>query len=171
MPGFNAQAILAKVRTGNAVAILVGDTPVGFGQTSSHSLSFGTESFYGIGSKKPTEIQQLKYAPTITLSSLQLTDVGLKYFGYSSTWLEVLVNTELNISVADSKGNVLVMFVGCTAGSYSSNISANVPISEEVSFEALDILDPNGVSLLNDGTDALLVNVVGAVVGAVASIV
>jgi hypothetical protein len=63
------------------------------------------------------------------------------------------------------------MFVGCTAGSYSSNISANVPISEEVSFEALDILDPNGVSLLNDGTDALLVNVVGAVVGAVASIV
>ena len=51
MAGFNAQAIVAKVRTGNGVAILIGDTPVGFGQTSTQSLAFNLERFFGIGSK------------------------------------------------------------------------------------------------------------------------
>jgi hypothetical protein len=169
MPGFNAQTIVAKVRTGNAVAILVGDQPIGFGQTSSNSLGFGTESFYGIGSRKIQEIQQLKYAPAITLDSLQLTEAGLKYFGYTSTWMAILVNTELTFSVVDSSGNIVLTFVGCTADNYSSNISANVPISESTNFSCLDILDINGVSILNDGGDALLVNAVGAAASALAS--
>jgi len=169
MPGFNAQAIVAKVRSGNAVAILVGDVPVGFGQTSTHALGFGLESFYGIGSARPQENQQLKYDPNITLSSLQLTTAGLNYFGYTSTWLQILINTELNISLIDASGNPIVTYVGCTAKSYSSNVPANAPITEDVDFAALDVLDPNGISILNNGVDALAVNVASTIAGQITS--
>jgi hypothetical protein len=83
--------------------------------------------------------------------------------------MAILVNTELTFSVVDSSGNIVLTFVGCTADNYSSNISANVPISESTNFSCLDILDINGVSILNDGGDALLVNAVGAAASALAS--
>ena len=166
MPGFNAQSIVGKGRSGNAVMILVGDTPVGFGQSSSHSVGYGLETFYGIGSARPQENQQLRYDLSVSLSTLQLTSYGLTYFGYSTTWLEILLNTELNISFVDNQGNPLITYVGCTARDYSSSIPANAPITEEVSFAALDVLDANGVTILNSGVDAFAVNVASTVGGA-----
>lgn len=170
MPGFNAQAIVAKIRTGNGVAILVGDTPVGFGQTSTNTLAFAMERFFGIGSKKIQEQQQLRYEPSITLDAFQLTQKGLTFFGYNSTWLEVLVNTELNLALVDNLGNVILTFVACTAENYTSTVPANQPVTEATTFGAMDILDPNGVSILNDGTDALLVNVLSTAVATLAAI-
>jgi hypothetical protein len=169
MPSFNAQAIVAKVRTGNGVIILAGDVPVGFAQTSTQSLALSMERFFGIGSKKVQEQQQLRYEPTITLDSLQLTNAGLSYFGYPSTWVEVLINTELNFTLADANGNAILTFVSCTAENYSSTVPANQPITEATTFGAMDIWDTNGVSLLNDGTDALLVNAGAAAIGLASS--
>jgi len=167
MPGFNAQSIVNKVRTGNGVAILVGDVPVGFGQTSTNTLAFNLERYFGIGSKKVQEQQQLRYEPSITLDALQLTDTGLSYFGYTTTWLDILVNTELNIAVVDIAGNAIVTFIACTAQDYTSTIPANQAITEATTFAAMDIWDISGQSILNDGASALLVNIAGAGVTAV----
>jgi hypothetical protein len=167
MPGFNAQAIVNKIRTGNGVAILVGDVPVGFGQTSSNTLAFNLERFFGIGSKKPQEQQQLRYEPSITLDTFQLTQAGLTFFGYTSTWLSILVNSQLNITLVDQSGNAILTFVSCTAADYTSTVPANQPVTEATTFMAMDIWDSSGTSILNDGASALLVNVAGAVAGAV----
>lgn len=161
MPGFNAQTIVNKVRTGNGVAILVGDVPVGFGQTSTQTLAFNLERYFGIGSKKVQEQQQLRYEPSITLDSLQLTQSGLTYFGYTTTWIDILVNTELNIALVDVSGNVLLTFIACTAQDYTSTVPANQAITEATTFASMDIWDSSGTSILNDGSSALLVNVVG----------
>ena len=162
MPSFNQQALVNKVRSGNAVAILVGDQPIGFGQTTTNGIDFGTEQFWGIGSKKPQENQQLKYSPTITLDNLQLTVAGQKYFGYSATWLSVLVNTQLNFTIADNNGNPLLTFVACTAQNFTSTIPVNQPITEATSFVAMDILDANGISILDDGTDAVAFDILAS---------
>lgn len=159
MPSFNAQAIVNKVRTGSGVVILCGDVPVGFAQTSTQTLAFNMERFFGIGSKKVQEQQQLRYEPSITLDSLQLTADGLKFFDYPSTWLEILVNTQLNFTVADNKGNTIVTFVSCTAENYSASVPANQPITEATSFGAMDIWDDTATSLLDDGTSAFLFDV------------
>lgn len=159
MPSFNQQALVNKIRSGNAVSIMAGDQVIGFGQTTTNGIDFGTEQFFGIGSKKPQENQQLKYSPTLTLDNLQLTAAGLKYFGYSTPWLKVLVNTQLNFAIADNTGKAILTYVACTAQNFTSTIPVNQPITEATSFVAMDILDENGVSILDDGTDAVLVNV------------
>jgi hypothetical protein len=162
MPSFNQQALVNKIRSGNAVAILVGDQVIGFGQTTTNGIDFGTEQFYGIGSKKPQENQQLKYSPTITLDNLQLTAAGVSFFGYSTTWLKVLVNTQLNFTIADAAGNPILTFLACTAQNFTSTIPVNQPITEATSFVAMDVLDENGLSILDDGTDAVAVNILAS---------
>lgn len=167
MPGFNAQAIVAKIRTGNGVAILVGDVPVGFGQTSSQTLALNLERFFGIGSKKVQEQQQLRFEPSITLDTFQLTQAGLTFFGYSSTWIDLLVNTQLNIAVVDQNGNSILTFVACSASDYTASVPANQPVTEATTFMAMDIWDASGTSILNDGASAILVNVLSGAASAV----
>jgi hypothetical protein len=162
MPGFNAQTIVNKVRTGNGVVILVGDVPVGFGQTSTQTLAFNLERYFGIGSKKVQEQQQLRYEPSITLDTLQLTNSGLTYFGYTTTWIDILVNTELNIAVVDQTGAAILTFIASTAQDYTSTVPANQAITEATTFAAMDIWDATGTSILNDGASALLINVAAA---------
>ena len=167
MSSFNAQAIVNKIRTGNGVVILVGNTPVGYGQTSTQTLAFNLERFFGIGSKKVQEQQQLRYEPSITLDTFQLTNTGLTYFGYNTTWLDILVNTQLNLAIVGEGKTPILVFVSCTAQDYTSTIPANQPITEATTFAAMDIWDASGTSILNDGASALLVNVVGGAVSTV----
>ena len=135
--------------------------PVGFGQTSTQTLAFNLERYFGIGSKKVQEQQQLRFEPSITLDSLQLTKSGLDYFGYNTSWIDILVNTELNIALVDIAGNAIVTYIACTAQDYTSTVLANQAITEATTFASMDIWDATGTSILNDGASALLVNVVG----------
>ena len=152
MPSFNAQTLNYAVRNANAVVVMIGDMELGFGQTSTLSDSMGAEQLYGIGSAKPMEIQQLKFSPSLTLDYLELSDSGLAFLGYPSTLAGVLADNEFNISVNDAKGLPIYQFVGCVASDYNSNISANQPITSSISFLAMDILDPLGVSILNSNS-------------------
>ncbi len=124
-------------------------------------MAFNLERYFGIGSKKVQEQQQLRYEPSITLDSLQLTASGLAYFGYTTTWIDILVNTELNIALVDQSGNVILTFIACTAQDYTSTVPANQTVTEATTFAAMDVWDSTGTSILNDGASAILVNVVG----------
>ena len=124
-------------------------------------MAFNLERYFGLGSKKVQEQQQLRYEPSITLDSLQLTASGLAYFGYTTTWIDILVNTELNIALVDQSGNVILTFIACTAQDYTSTVPANQTVTEATTFAAMDVWDSTGTSILNDGASAILVNVVG----------
>ena len=163
MPAFNQQTLNYAVRNGNAVVVMIGDMELGFGQTTTLSDSMGSEQLYGIGSAKPQEIQQLKFSPSLTLDYLQLSESGLAFLGYPSTLAGVLSNNEFNISINDADGLPIYQYVGCVASDYNSNISANQPITDSISFLAMDILDPLGVSILNSNS---ALNVVTSLAGA-----
>lgn len=152
MPGYNQQQLDYSVLNGNACAMLVGDLVVGFGQTASPGLGFGTESLHGIGSAKPQEIQQLKFSPTISLDSFMLTREGLARFGVTSSWMAILANNAFNIYAMDSSGLPLFTYVGCVAENFSANIPANQPVTQQTSFQAMDVLDTDGQSVLNSNS-------------------
>jgi hypothetical protein len=149
MASFNATSLNYKVRNGNSVIISFGSVIVGFGQSSTNGVSFGTEPLYGIGSSLPGEIQQLKISPTLNMSALQLTSAGLAALGQPSSWLSIVANTQLNFTITDgATGTVLLTYVACTCDSYSSDIPANAPITESTQWMALDVLDSTGTSVL-----------------------
>ncbi len=148
MASFNAQQLNYKVRNSNSVVMLLGDQEIAFGQTSSLSSSMGAEQLYGIGSAKPQEVQQLKFSPSISLDTFALTDEGLAVLGYPSTLGGVIANNSFNFYVMDALGEVIATYVGCVAGDYNVNYPANQPVTESITFLALDILDVMGISIL-----------------------
>ena len=149
MPSFNAQQLAYGVRNGNMVTIMLGDIVVGFGQTSSASNDWGTESLYGIGSEKPQEIQQLKISPTVSIDSFELTTKGLGFLGYPSSILEVLSNNSFDFHIMNESAVPIMTYVGAVAQNFNLNIPANQPITQSVAFQALDILNAAGISILN----------------------
>ena len=155
MPAFNQTQLNPSARTANMALILVGDQPVAFAQTVNHSLEFGLETFYGIGSAKPQEIQQLRDSMQITIDNFDLTTNGMALIQDNNTPLSsILSNNSLNISVVDGTTNVsLFTYVGCVSANFSQAISTNQPITDAYTFHALDILDQTGQSIL-DGPNA-----------------
>lgn len=149
MPGFNQQQLAYGVRNGNMVTIMLGDLVVGFGQTSSASNDWGTEALYGIGSAKPQEIQQLRINPTVSIDSFELTEKGLGILGYPSSMLEVLSNNSFDFHIMNEQSLPILTYVGSVATNFNLNVPANQPITQSVSFQALDILNGAGVSILN----------------------
>lgn len=149
MPGFNAQQLAYKVQNANSVVVMIGDQPIAFAQTSSQRLDFGTASLYGIGTAKPQEIQQLKFGPSIDLEAFVLTNQGIAALNYPSSILAVLANNSFDMHVMDASGIPLVSFIGCVAADFRQNVPANQIVTETISFEAMDVLGPNGVSVLN----------------------
>jgi hypothetical protein len=152
MPGFNQKQLAYGVRNGNMVTIMLGDIVVGFGQTSSASNDWGTEGLYGIGSEKPQEIQQLRISPTVSIDSFQLSEAGIAIMGYPSSMLEVLSNNNFDFHVMNEKALPILTYAGAVAQNFNLNIPANQPITESVSFLALDILNAAGVSILNSNS-------------------
>ena len=156
MPGFSQQSLNYNARSANTVIMMIGTQPILFAQTVTHSFELGTEGFYGIGSAKPQEIQQLKAAPTITLDNFQLTAAGqLASQGNNAYLSSLIANNEFNISIVDgATGVAIYTYVGCVASNFSESIPTNQPISDTVTFLALDVLDTSGQSILN-GPSAL----------------
>lgn len=152
MPAFNQQQLAYKARNANSVTILIGDQPIGFAQTTSHTFDFGAEQLYGIGSAMPQEVQQLRVSPSITIDNFALTQNGLTALGYPSNLATVLANNSFNFFVVDGpSGQALFTYVGCVASNFNENIPANRPITDAVTFLAMDVLSSNGQSLLNQG--------------------
>jgi hypothetical protein len=152
MSSFNQQQLNYKVQNANAVECLLGDQVIAYCQTSTLSSSLGAEQLYGIGSSLPQEIQQLRLSPSITIDYFELTPDGYAFLGYPSTLAEVLANNEFSFSIFGASGVPVLTFVGCVAGDYNSNISANQPVTSSISFLAMDILDPLGSSILNSNS-------------------
>lgn len=150
MPGFGPTQLQYSARNSNSVVLLIGDQAVAFAQTSGHDFGFTTEQLYGIGSAKPQEIQQLRVGPTITLSEFALTQAGETLIQNGSSLVSLLANNNFDIHVVDGQsGKALFTYVGCVASSFNENIPANQPISDAVTFMAMDVVDNNGNSLLN----------------------
>jgi hypothetical protein len=155
MPGFNQQALNYKVRNANGVAIFVGDQLVGFGQSSTPNIDFGLEAIYAVGDNKPQELQQLKAAMSLSLDSFVLTEEGQAFFGITTPWSDILSNNQFNIVIQDAAGNALKTYVGWVAGSVSTSISANQPLTEAISGQAMDVLDRQGKSVLASNSAAV----------------
>lgn len=152
MPGYNQQQLLYKVQNANACSILVGDTVIGFGQTAAPSLDYGTEALYGIGSAKPQEIQQLKFSNTFTLDKYRLSKEGAAFFGQTTPLWALLANNYFDVFLLDSDGSAFLAYVGAVAQNNNISMSANTPLTDAMSFLALDVLDQNGVSVLNSNS-------------------
>lgn len=152
MPGFNQQQLSPRVRNANQVIILLGEQPIGFAQTTSHSNDFGTEGLYGVGTSMPQEIQQLRNSPQITLDAFALTEQGLAILGYQSDLYSILANNAFNLCVADQlTGLALYTYVGSVAQNFSESIPANQVVTDAITFLALDVLNASGQSILNVG--------------------
>jgi hypothetical protein len=157
MPGFNAKQLAYKVQNANEVIILIGDQQIAFAQTVTHSFDFGTEGLYGIGTAKPQEIQQLKNAPTITVDNFALSALGNKLTQNGQNLALLLGNNAFNICIVDGNTQSAVLtYVGAVAQNFNETIGANRPVTDAITFMALDVLDPDGDSIL-DGQNAILV--------------
>lgn len=156
MPGFNQQQLNYKVRNANSVVMLLGDQEIAFGQTATLTSELGTEGMYGIGSAKPQEIQQLKFAPSITLDFFALTEEGIAYLGYPATLGDVIAGNQFNFFVMNASGLAIQTYVGATASNYNTNYPANQPVTESITFLAMDILDRYGQSILTSNSAMLV---------------
>lgn len=157
MPGYNAETLLYKVQNANSVSIAIGDQVIGFAQSMNPSLDAGTEPYYGVGSSKPQELQQLRFSPSLSVDKFKLTNEGQQFFGINTPLETILANNSFDIYAIDDNGVAFLAYVGCVMSNQGLNISANSPISESITFMALDVLDSDGNSVLN-GQNALNVN-------------
>jgi hypothetical protein len=150
MPAFNQNQLVYQARSANSVVLLIGDTPVAFAQTVGHDFGYTTQQFYGVGTAKPQEIQQLRVGPTITLSEFALTQAGEELINGGVSMVSLLSNNSFDIYVVDGKsGAALFAYVGAVASNFNENIPSNQPITDALTFMAMDVLDNNGNSLLN----------------------
>lgn len=157
MPGFSQQQLANKVQNGNACTIMVGDQIVAYAQTVTHSFGFGTEGLYGVGTAKPQEIQQMRNAPQISIENFSLSALGLQITQGGQVLSSALGNAQFNIAIVDGISNTtLMIYFGCVSQDFNETIAANRPVTDTYTFLALDVLDPDGNSLLS-GQNAIVV--------------
>jgi hypothetical protein len=165
MPGYAPKTIAQNVLNANNVAIMLGDITVAFGQTTGHQFAMGTEALYGIGNAKPQEIQQLRMSPAFTVDSFTLTDTGLVVLGGGQRLEYILAGKSFEMHVVNGESNTtMYSYVGCKAQNVGQTIPSNAPIRTTFAFLALDVLDNNGNSIIDDGLNVL--SIAGAAAGA-----
>jgi hypothetical protein len=159
VPGFNPTQQALNVRNGNTVAIMLGSQIVAFAQTTGHQIAMGGEQLYGIGSQKPQEIQQLRMSPAFTLDTFALTEAGITLLQGGQNLDYLLAGRQYDMHVLDGLTNTVVFtYVGAKAQNMAQNIPANAPVRTTYSFLALDVLNPDGTSIMDDGNNAIQVN-------------
>jgi hypothetical protein len=149
MAGFNSTQLNYNVQNANNVSVHIGDIPVAFGQTFTFATSFGAQNLYGVGAVTPQEIQQLIASMSITVDAFKLTTAGLAYYNYPGTYAEVLFNNKFDITVYDSSGNILFTYIGAVADNQSVNVPTNQVLMESITFQAQDVISPDGLSLFS----------------------
>lgn len=149
---------------------MMGDQVIAFAQTTGHQIAMGGEQLYGIGTALPQEIQQLRMSPAFTLDAFALTKAGQQLLQAGATLSYLLAGQQYDMHVIDGLTNTVVFtYVGAKCQNFAENIPANAPVRDTYSFLALDVLDPNGNSILNDGNNAIDVSSSGLTLGAGAS--
>jgi hypothetical protein len=167
VPGYNPQTIALNVQNGNQVAIMLGDLLVSFAQTCSTQISFGTEQLYGIGTALPQEVQQLRISPSFSLDSFSLTAAGLTILSNNQRLEYLLAGKSFEMHVLDGLTNtVMFSYVGAKAQNVGLSIPTNAPLRSTYAFLALNVLDPFGNSIINDGLNLISVAVPVAAVAA-----
>lgn len=149
MPNINAEALKYAIRNSNDVQITLGTDTVAFGQTLTDSVAFGTDSFCGVGTARPQEIQQLRITPSITLDFLSLTAKGRTLLNNPTDWLTVLNQNSFDIHLLDSSGSTFRTYAGAVADNCSHSGSTDQPITAPITFQARDVLDANGISVFH----------------------
>lgn len=138
---------------------MIGDDPIAFAQTSGHQIAMGGEQLYGIGSQKPQEIQQLRMSPAFSLDSFALTAAGQTLLQQGQNLSYLLAGKQYSMHVIDGITNtVIYSYVGAKCQNFAENVPANAPVRDTYSFLALDVLDPDGNSIMDDGNNAIAIN-------------
>ncbi len=145
---FQATPLNYKVQNTNSVSILMGSEPIAFAQSSSFGINFGTIPLKGIGSAKPQEILQDDFTPTISINSLVMTPGGLNLVQSPGSQSAVLANSSYTILMLGEGFLPIYYFVGCVCNDFNVSLSANAPMSQTMTFTAMDVLDPFGISIL-----------------------
>lgn len=162
---FNPTPIAQQVMTSNNVIIMLGIQEIGFGQGSAFNSNFNAKPLYGVGSQKPQEIQSQIFMPTIGISTLLLSNVGLSILNYPSTLGDLLGLNQFNIVMMGYNDIPLYTYVECTATEYDVSAPVNSPIVETIQFRAMDIVDITGISILTGNPYIALAQEVSSVVG------
>jgi len=158
MPGFTPAQIAQNVLNGNNVAVMLGDQVIFFAQTVGHQISLGTEQLYGIGTSKPQEVQQLRMSPSFSLDSFELTAAGLALLSNGQRLEYILAGNSFDCHIIDGLTNTTMFtYVDAKAQNVSQSIPTNAPIRTSYSFLALDVIDTEGNSLIDTGTNAISV--------------
>jgi hypothetical protein len=167
MPAFSPTQLNYRARNANSVTIMIGDIPVAFAQTVSHSFDMGTQALYGVGTAKPQEIQQLQFSPQVTLDNFALTSVGELLLDGGNDLVPLLTFNQFNISIADGTTNsTLYTYMGCTASNFAENIPTNQVITDAITFLAMDVYGSTGQSILNSNS---VLNTAAAGIGTLTS--
>ena len=156
MPGYQAVPQANTVQNANNVSVMIGSAVIAFAQTVGHQLSLGTETLYGVGTAKPQEIQQLRAAPSISLDNFALTATGINILAGGVNLKYNLSGFIYDLHLFDGLTNtILFTYVGCKAGGFSEQIATNSPIRDSIAFQAMDILNAAGVSIMDAGDNAI----------------
>lgn len=166
MPGYSPAQVANSVLNGNAVAIYLGDQVIMFAQTVGHQLPMGAEQLYGIGTSKPQEIQQLRMSPQFSLDNFAFTQAGLKLLANGTTLSYILAGNQFTMKVIDNQNFLRFVYVGAKCQNFSESIPANAPIRDTYTFLAMDVLNPQGQSIMDTGENAIEALVVGALTAA-----
>lgn len=165
MSNFNPIPIAQQVMTANNVVILLGIQEIGFGQGVFFDTDFNALPLHGIGSQKPQEIQSQVFRPYVDILMLNLSNIGLTLLNYPSTLGDLLGLNQFNIVMMGYNNLPMYTFVECTATRYNVGVSVSRPITEQIRFMAMDVLDVMGVSILTGNPYIQLVEEISAISG------
>ncbi len=153
MPGYNQTQLNYNVLNANQVMVQLGDAVVAFAQTAPHSIDFGAEALFGVGDATPQEIQQLRILPQITLEFFALTTEGINLLGAGQRIAYILANNQFQLHLIDSQsGTVIFTYVDAVAQSFSETLVSNRPVIDSIPFICMDVLNSNGISVLNSNS-------------------
>ena len=139
---------------------MLGDQLVSFAQSVSTQISFGSEQLYGIGTALPQEVVQLRVSPSFSLDSFALTAAGLTILSGNQRLEYLLAGKSFEMHVLDGNTNtVMLSYVGAKAQNVGMNIPTNAPLRNTFAFLALNVLDPFGKSIIDDGLNIISVAV------------
>ena len=139
---------------------MLGDILVAFAQTVSTQISFGTEQLYGIGTALPQEVVQLRVSPSFSLDAFALSAAGLAVLSGNQRLEYLLAGKSFEMHVLDGNTNtVMLTYVGAKCQNTGTNIPTNAPLRNTFAFLALNVLDPFGQSIIDDGLNLISVAV------------
>src|SRR3990167_11367671 len=135
-----------RYMSGNRALIRFNGTIVGFGTTSaSFDNDFGQQEIRALGSAKVQELQDGAHRFTVTLTSHYIPDKAIRdqIFHNEDEFAET---NQVDIECMDRvTGKVLERYVKCRRSRSGSQISANTPSTESVTFGAVDRETPQAL--------------------------